>query len=104
MPVIPKEAVGSSEMDELYGDEEEAEPTEATEAEDGVEKPSDMAHTEMVSNKLLGGKSLKPGDRVILEVVKTYGDETELKYASEESAKPARSEDDELAELAGGEE
>lgn len=101
MPVIPKRAVGSSEMDDLYGEEDEM-PMERAEAEDGVEKPSEMAHTELISNKLLNGKSVKPGDRIILEVVKSYGDETEVKYASEE--KPAMSEDDELAELAGGEE
>lgn len=92
-------------MEGLYSDEESApDAVEETEAEadpDAVEP-----HSELVSKKLLMGKAVKPGDRVVLEVVKDYGDEVELRYASEEEEESPPLEtgglddDEQLAQLA----
>lgn len=40
--------------------------------------------TALVPKSILGGKEFAPGDEVILKVVKVYGDEVEVAYASGE--------------------
>lgn len=95
MPIVKESNGSASEMDSLYSEEEPA--SSASTSED---KPEVEAYTELVSSKLLSGKSVKPGDRVVLTVVKSYGDEVELKYGTEKAEKPEMSEDDELDSLA----
>ncbi len=101
MPIIRKGDKVESDMDGLYSEESD-EPsmsdTSAEEQSEGEDKGAEP-HTELISSKLLMGKSVKPGDKLILEVVKSYGDEVEVKYGSEKSA-PDTSEDDQLAALA----
>jgi hypothetical protein len=71
-------------MDSSYGA-----PVKAPEKADG-EKPSiDQENedsgesTALISNKILSpeGEPIKPGDEIVLQVVKNYGDESEVKYA-----------------------
>lgn len=93
MPIINESE--SSEMDELYSEDESETVEESTEKVESVEP-----HSELVSKKLLLGKSVKPGDKVILTVVKDYGDEVELKYSkSEEAEETGMTADEELAAL-----
>lgn len=94
MPIITDSE--SSEMDDLYSEDasETVEET-ATETVKSVEP-----HSELVSKKLLLGKSVKPGDKVILTVVKDFGDEVELAYRDgEETEETGMTEDEELAAL-----
>ena len=88
-------------MESLYDDgSDSTKPEEAPEkgAEDEVE-----GHTELISKKLLGGKEFKPGEEVVLKIVKDYGDQVEVKYATEKGGaeKPMHemSEDEELDAL-----
>ena len=84
-------------MDDLYSeDDSETVEETATETVESVEP-----HSELVSKKLLSGKSVKPGDKVVLTVVKDFGDEVELKYSTEskESEKSEMTEDEELDAL-----
>ena len=95
MPIIKDSE--SSEMDDLYSeDDSETVEETSTETVESVEP-----HSELVSKKLLSGKSVKPGDKVILTVVKDFGDEVELKYSTEskESEKSEMTEDEELDAL-----
>lgn len=97
MPILRDNKESTSDMDGLYSDEE-SEPSMPEESESS-EAPE--PHTELISSKMVMGKEVKPGDRIILEVVKNYGDEIEVKYGSEEKEKPSSmSEDEELAALA----
>ena len=102
MPIIRSGSEVTSDMDGLYSEDSEqpstSEESSPEESEGGEEKMAEP-HTELISSKLLMGKSVKPGDKLILEVVKSYGDEVEVKYGSEKS-KPDTSEDDQLAALA----
>ena len=98
MPILRETSAGTPsesemEMESLYSDQEGGEGEKE-------EKSEVSPHSELVSKKLLMGKSVKPGDKVILTVVKDYGDEVELKYAMEGSEKEPMSEDKELEELA----
>lgn len=77
---IEKSAPADSDMESIYEEEAVVESPETPEVESGVE-----GHTELVTKKLLLGKDVKPGDKVILTVVKDYGDEVELKYETESS-------------------
>ncbi len=80
MPIVAKSAPADSDMESLYEEEAVVESPETPAEESGVE-----GHTELVTKKLLMGKDVKPGDKVILTVVKDYGDEVELKYETESS-------------------
>lgn len=97
MPIIKKGDKVESDMDDLYEEESSSEPMsdDSSESEEASTEPA----TELISSKLIMGKSVKPGDKVVLEVVKTYGDEVEVKYASE-GKKPSMTEDEELEALA----
>lgn len=90
MPIIRDSE--SSEMDDLYSEDDSETMTETTET------ASVEPHSELVSKKLLLGKSVKPGDKVILTVVKDFGDEVELAYNDEGEAEEETSmtEDEEL--------
>lgn len=95
MPVIPANADMSSDLDGMYDEE----PASAPPSED---KSEAAPTTDIIDKALLAGKEVKPGDRIILEVVATHGNEVEVKYASEESAEPEgeMGEDEQLTELA----
>ena len=82
-------------MDDLYSEDASETKTETTET------ASVEPHSELVSKKLLLGKSVKPGDKVILTVVKDFGDEVELSYKddAEEAEETGMTEDEELAAL-----
>lgn len=93
MPIINDSE--SSEMDEIYSEDESETVEESTETVESVEP-----HSELVSKKLLLGKSVKPGDKVILTVVKDYGDDVELKYSKgDEAEETGMTADEELAAL-----
>lgn len=79
-------------MDDLYSEDASETMTETTET------ASVEPHSELVSKKLLLGKSVKPGDKVILTVVKDFGDEVELAYSEEPEAEEeaGMTEDEEL--------
>ena len=74
-------------MDESYGqgpaaappDEGMGEPAE----QESVDDENANSQTAIVSNKILSpeGEPLKEGDEIVLQVVKNYGDESEVKYA-----------------------
>lgn len=91
MPIERAPVGGASEMEALYEDEPSEAPAPA-------EEPAEMPPTDVIDSKLLGGQTVKPGDRVILEVVSVNGNTVEVKYASEDE-EPEMSEDDQLAEL-----
>lgn len=87
--------------DELYGsskpmggemDGEKAEGAEG-EASESVdrEEAEGAENSAVVSNKILSpdGEPLKEGDEVVLQVVKNYGDESEVKYAPKKPETPA---------------
>lgn len=96
MPIVKESTDSDSEMDELYSEDESDSPASTSESD----TPEVEAYSELVSKKLLSGKSVKPGDKVILTVVKDFGDEIELKYSTEKADEPEMSEDDELDSLA----
>jgi len=97
MPIVRDSTDSDSEMDSLYSEDESdsSDSTADTDKDTAVEP-----FTELVSKKLLEGKTVKPGDKVILTVVKDFGDEVELKYSTEKAKEPEMSEDDELDSLA----
>jgi len=100
MPIIRSGNEVTSDMDGLYSEESEDAPmSDESAPEESEAEPKAEPHTELITSKLLMGKSVKPGDKVVLTVVKSYGDEVEVKYGSE-SSKPDTSEDDQLAALA----
>lgn len=76
-------------MESLYSEETpqpmKPEMGEETPPEETMEESP--GSTAMIDNKVLSpeGKPLKAGDRVILEVVKNYGDESEVRYGTMES-------------------
>lgn len=94
MPIITDSE--SSEMDDLYSEDASETVEESTDTMESVEP-----HSELVSKKLLLGKSVKPGDKVILTVVKDFGDEVELAYKddAEEPEETGMTEDEELEAL-----
>lgn len=71
----------------LYGSPEpmgEGEGAENESAESVDQEEAEGAEqTAVISNKILSpeGEPLKPGDEIVLQVVKNYGDESEVKYA-----------------------
>lgn len=84
-------------MEEVYSEEDAPAESEEVATDEAV-----APYTELLDMKILGGKTVEPGDRIILEVVKNHGKQVEVKYASEEeeTAEPASTEDEELAQLA----
>jgi len=91
MPIIK---APPDEMDNLYSSEESPN-AEAPEMEQEGEAPENEtvdqeeaeSGTAVIDNKVLSpqGVALKEGDKVILTVVKNYGDESEVKYVPEKA-------------------
>lgn len=77
------------ELDESYG----SKPVQAPEKTDAQPESIDRENEEkgedtaLISNKILSpeGEPLKTGDEIVLQVVKNYGDECEVKYAPKKS-------------------
>lgn len=83
--IMPKYEPSDEEM-ETYGASAPA--TSPDESESDAEKQSvdeeeSGADTAVISNKILSpdGEPLKEGDEIVVQVVKNYGDESEIKYA-----------------------
>lgn len=95
MPILRKNTGDSaSEMEALYDREDETGETALP------EKPEVQPHTDLIDKKLLMGRSVKPGDRIVLEVVAVNSDGVEVKYATEKGAEePEMSEDEQLTGL-----
>jgi hypothetical protein len=90
---MPKYTPTDEEMDSSYGSkpapvgppgEEESKPTPE---KPSVDEENAGQQTVVISNKILSphGEAIKEGDEIVLEVVKNYGDESEVKYAPKES-------------------
>lgn len=79
--------INSDYMDES---EESGEPAQHDES-----KEDEGGDSALLPKSLMAGKDFKPGDEIVLEVVKVYGDEFEVRYAQEKkpkSEKPAMDE------------
>lgn len=80
-------------------------PSSPPQKEKDDQDEKDDGHTELVSKKLLDvdeDTEVKPGDEFVLQVVKDYGSEVELKYApkkEKETPKEEMSSDEELDSL-----
>lgn len=97
MPIIKDSSGSDSEMDSLYSEEE---PDSSTDKSDTDKESEVEGHTELISSKLIKGKEVKKGDRIVLTVVKHYGEDIEVRYASEKSDKsPEQDADEELDAL-----
>lgn len=96
MPIIKDSSGSDSELDSLYSEEE---PDSSAKPSGSTKEPEVEEHTELISSKLIKDKEVKKGDRIVLTVVKSYGNEVEVKYGSEKSEKPDMSEDEELDAL-----
>ena len=88
---IPEDAMDGG----SYGD---SAPVKAPEEKQSVDQDNEEAveETALISNKILSpeGEPLKEGDEIVLQVVKNYGDESEVKYA------PKKGEDEKTTETA----
>ena len=84
--------------DSLYGSGSSAAEPETPKQSVDQEEQEDAEQTAVISNKILSpeGEPLKEGDEVVLQVVKNYGDESEVKYA------PHKAESETQPEESGG--
>lgn len=97
MPIIKDSSGSDSEMDSLYSEEE---PDSSTDKSDTKEESEVEGHTELISKKLINGKTVKKGDKVILTVVQDFGDDVEVSYRTEKSSgNSERDADEELDAL-----
>lgn len=85
------------EMDSLYEGEAGGGQGQKSESVD-QEREEDMANTALVDNKVLApdGEPLKAGDEIVVQVVKVYGDQSEIKYGPKKggAAGPGPGEED----------
>lgn len=91
---MPRYTPSEDELDSSYGSSKAAPvtpPDEGAKPEESVDEENAGQETALVSNKILSpeGESLKPGDEIVLQVVKNYGDECEVKYAPHKSDEAA---------------
>ncbi len=81
--------MANDEMDDSYGGGPVAPPDKGNPPESVDQKnEKDTEQTAVVSNKLLSpdGAPLKEGDEIVVKVVKSYGDECEIAYATKEES------------------
>lgn len=71
---------------------------ENPEAEDTEENES----TALLPKSVLGGKTFKPGEEVVLEIVHVYEDEVEVKYAKEKPEGETEPEEETEDMMGGG--
>lgn len=83
-------------------------PPEKPAEDESVDQEAGEEQTALISNKILSpdGEPIKEGDEIVVQVVKNYGDESEVKYApkkegSETGSTPST--DEEIAALDKGE-
>lgn len=86
MKAEPMEMEDYPPSEEASSEMEETQETPEAESIDQEEAESDSA---VVANKVLapGGEPLKEGDEITLVVVKNYGDESEIRYATKKPGK-----------------
>lgn len=67
-------------------DEDAAAPDTASDQEQPAKKKDGMAEGEsaLIPKSLLAGKEFKPGEEVVLKIVRDYGDQVEVQYAKDE--------------------
>jgi hypothetical protein len=82
-------------MDGSYGNAPVTPPEKSPTEKPSVDKENEMGETALISNKILSpdGEPLKEGDEIVVQIVKNYGDESEVKYAphkpGEEKGEPS---------------
>lgn len=67
-------------MDSLYSDTPEA-GAEGSAAQNPPKPSGDDMQTALIPKSLLAGKDFKPGDEVVLKIVRFTNDEAEVQYA-----------------------
>lgn len=79
--IMPKYSMSDDDMESTYGSSPPSGDSEGQSVDEANESAG--ASTAIVSNKLLSpdGEPLKEGDEVVVQIVKNYGDESEIKYA-----------------------
>lgn len=84
-------------MDSMYGSQDQAPVKAPTESEHDDEGGA----TAVIDNKVLSpdGEPLKEGDEIVVQVVKNYGDECEVKYAPKKGGGSESEGEDADAEL-----
>lgn len=62
--------------------------------EEGNEEPHDESgETALLPKSILAGKEFRPGEEVVLKIVRVHDDEVEVEYASEKPETENKSED-----------
>ncbi len=94
----------------MMDDEGMYSPPDRGEGAKTVDEQEQEPQTALLPKSILGGKTFKEGEEVVLKIVKDHGDEIEVSYAPEKSRGPdtGRSQppipaDDELAAMDTGE-
>lgn len=69
-------------------DEDAAAPDMASDQETPKKKKDDMSEGEsaLIPKSLLAGKDFKPGEEVVLKIVRDYGDQIEVQYAADDGS------------------
>lgn len=101
---MPKYDPSEDEMDESYRSPSSDTSSEAEPQSEDEEMST--ATTAVVPNKLLSpdGSPIKEGDEIVVRIVKTYGDESEIEYAPKESGASEEDTSGESAYSPGNEE
>lgn len=93
---MPKYNPGDDELDAGYGSDSSVEAPEESESTDkqSVDQEEAGEQTAIVSNKILSpdGEPLNEGDEIVVQVVKNYGSESEIKYAPKKGGESEESE------------
>lgn len=81
--------------------EGETDGTDQSEEDDGDAENS-VEESALIPKSLLAGKEFKPGEEIVLEIVKMHGDEVEVRYAKEKGGDSEMSKaDGKLAKMGG---
>lgn len=78
---MPRYNPSDDELDDSYSGKPSA--VKPPEEKPSVDEENAGEDTALISNKILSpeGEPLKEGDEIVVQVVKNYGDECEIKYA-----------------------
>lgn len=66
------------------------------------EKEDEGGTTALLPKSILGGKDFKPGEEVVLKIVRIHDDEVEVEYAPEKPESTGPSADQEIDQMAAG--